>query len=294
MKKRIREKDRVSTLHALHKKEQDGWHDWVGPGEGFRDIRAHYHHDLVTQELGLPREDVVSTISRLSYRRALSLSWKRTVKRLMDIAIASLLLLFSAPLFFLIAILIKLDSRGPIFFTQQRIGMNRRRVDRRETESIGNKTTFIFNRRTGDRRVHNLRGKPFKIFKFRTMKMTSPKYDFSPKTHDDERLTRFGRFLRKVSLDELPQLINVIRGDMSLVGPRPEMPYIVVGYNRVHAIRLQMKPGVTGIWQLRASRDKPIHENLIFDLQYIRDWSLWLDCKLLCQTVTWMFHCINV
>ncbi len=294
MKKRLREKDRVSTLHTLLKKERDGWRDWVGPGEGFRDIQARYHQDLVAQEFGLPREDALSAISRLSYRRAFSLSWRRSLKRLMDVTVASLLLLLSAPLFFLIAVLIKIDSGGPVFFTQQRIGLNRRRTDRRGTESIGNKTTFIFNRRTGDRRVHDLKGKPFKIFKFRTMKTSSPRYDFSPKTHNDERLTRFGRFLRKVSLDELPQLINVIKGDMSLVGPRPEMPYIVVGYNKVHAIRLQMKPGVTGIWQLRASRDKPIHENLIFDLQYIRDWSLWLDVKLLYQTVKWMFHCINV
>ena len=126
------------------------------------------------------------------------------------------------------------------------------------------------------------------------MKKGSPKYDISPKTHHDSRLTRFGSFLRRVSLDELPQLINVLKGDMSLVGPRPEMPYIVVGYNKLHEIRLQMKPGVTGLWQLQASRERPIHENLNFDLEYIRNWSLWLDMKLLVHTVKWMFHCINV
>jgi lipopolysaccharide/colanic/teichoic acid biosynthesis glycosyltransferase len=267
---------------------------WVGPGESFRNILELYRRNLVERGYEMPPELMRVSVDQRSYALAFSLCWRRIVKRIVDASVSSLLLILVAPLFLLIALILKLDSPGSILFTQQRIGQNRRRQDRRESESFGNKTTFIFNRRTGDRRIHDLKGKPFKIFKFRTMKAGSPKYDFSPRNQDDERLTKFGRLLRRVSLDELPQLLNVLKGDMSLVGPRPEMPYIVVGYNRLHEIRLQMKPGITGIWQLHASRDKPIHENLNYDLEYIRNWSLWLDTKLLFQTMVWMFHCINV
>jgi len=291
MKKRLQTKDSEYYMQAIETKER---FKWIGPGEGFRDILQLYQRSLVERGYDKPIESSGKYAVFGSYIQALTLTWRRFIKRAMDITFATGLVIITSPLFILVALLIKLDSRGPIFFTQQRIGQNRRRLDRREIESIGNKTTFIFNRRTGDRRVHDLKGKPFKIFKFRTMKIDSPKYDFSPKTHDDDRLTGFGRFLRKVSLDELPQLINVLRGDMSLVGPRPEMPYIVIGYNKLHEIRLQMKPGVTGIWQLQASREKLIHENLNFDLEYIRNWSLWLDVKLLLSTVRWMLHCINL
>lgn len=291
MKRRLHTKDNEYYIPAVEKQER---FKWIGPGEGFRDILDIYQRDLIEKGYHPPFELTGKASSLSSYVRTLALVWRRLFKRTADFVISSILLIISAPVFLVIALIIKIDSKGPVFFTQQRIGQNRRRIDRRETESIGSKTTFIFNRRTGERRVHDLKGKPFKIYKFRTMNTESPKYDFSPKSHDDERLTRFGRFLRKLSLDELPQLINVIKGDMSLVGPRPEMPYIVVGYNRRSEIRLQMKPGITGIWQLRASRDKLIHENLDFDLEYIRNWSLLLDFKLLLQTVKWMFNCINI
>jgi lipopolysaccharide/colanic/teichoic acid biosynthesis glycosyltransferase len=291
MKKRLQTKDSEYYMQAIEKKER---FKWIGPGEGFKDILELYQKSLVDRGYDSPTVLHGKSVVLGSFIRALTLSWRRLIKRAMDITISSFLMLIASPVFVVIALLIKLDSVGPVFFTQQRIGQNRRRIDRREDEIIGSRTTFIFNRRIGDRRVHDLKGKPFKIYKFRTMKVHSPKYDLSPKTHNDGRLTRFGRFLRKVSLDELPQLINVMKGDMSLVGPRPEMPYIVIGYNKLHEIRLQMKPGVTGLWQLQASREKPIHENLNFDLEYIRNWSLWLDMKLLCQTVKWMFHCINV
>jgi len=291
MKKKLQVEDNAYYAQAV---EKAGNFKWIGPGEGFRDILELYQKTLVQRGYDLPYDIDGEHVAVGTFLKALMLSWRRFVKRAMDITIASVLLVITSPVFLLIALLIKLDSKGPVFFTQQRIGQNRRRMNRRESERIGDKTTFIFNRRTGDRRVHDLKGKPFKIYKFRTMKIGSPKYDFSPRNHDDRRLTRFGKFLRKTSLDELPQLINVIKGDMSLVGPRPEMPYIVVGYNKLHEIRLQMKPGVTGIWQLHASRDKPIHENLNYDLEYIRNWSIWLDVKLLFQTVKWMFHCLNV
>ena len=291
MKKRLHAKDSEYYMQAVEKQER---FKWIGPGEGFREILDLYQKNLIERGYNPPFEMTGEVYGLSTYLRALSLSWRRVFKRAFDTFISTALLIITAPIFVIIALLIKIDSRGPVFFTQQRIGQNRRRVDRRELESIGSKTTFIFNRRTGDRRVHDLKGKPLKIYKFRTMKMGSPKYDFSPTNQNDGRLTRFGKFLRMLSLDELPQLINVLNGDMSLVGPRPEMPYIVIGYNKLHEIRLQMKPGVTGIWQLHASRDQPIHENLNYDLEYLRNWSLWLDFKLLLHTVKWMFHCINI
>jgi lipopolysaccharide/colanic/teichoic acid biosynthesis glycosyltransferase len=291
MKKRLLTKDSEYYMQAIEKRHR---FKWIGPGEGFRDILELYQKSLIDRGYDTPVELDTRQAGAGSYFRAFSLTWRRIFKRALDLLIALFMIIATAPIFLVVSLVIKLDSKGPVFFTQQRIGQNRRRLDRRETEGIGDRTTFIFNRRTGDRRVHDLKGKPFKIFKFRTMKIDSPKYDFSPKTHHDSRLTRVGSFLRRVSLDELPQLINVIRGDMSLVGPRPEMPYIVVGYNKLHEIRLQMKPGVTGLWQLQASRERPIHENLNFDLEYIRNWSLWLDLKLLLLTVKWMFHCLNV
>lgn len=291
MKRRLTQKDSEYYTQAVETKEH---FQWIGPGESFRDILELYRMNLVERGYDLPPEVMRRGVDQRSYVLALSLCWRRIFKRMVDVGISGALLLLVAPLLLVIAALIKLDSKGPVFFTQQRIGQNRRRQDRREMEGFGKKTTFIFNRRTGDRRIHDLKGKPFKIYKFRTMKVGSPKYDFSPKNQNDERITGFGKVLRKLSLDEMPQLINVLKGDMSLVGPRPEMPYIVVGYNRLHEIRLQMKPGITGIWQLKASRDKPIHENLNYDLEYIRNWSLWLDVKLLFQTVVWMFHCINI
>jgi exopolysaccharide biosynthesis polyprenyl glycosylphosphotransferase len=172
-------------------------------------------------------------------------------KRICDFGGAAALLVIGSPLFLLLAILIKLDSRGPALFRQERVGLNGRR---------------------------------FRMFKFRTMYADSPTYAYSPSESDDQRITRLGRFLRRTSLDELPQLLNVLLGSMSLVGPRPEMPFIVTTYTERHAQRLQVKPGITGLWQLSGDRKCLIHENIEYDLYYIQHRNFFMDLAILLHT----------
>ena len=173
-------------------------------------------------------------------------------KRAVDLVLSSLLLVLLFPLFLLIALLIKLDSRGPVLFIQTRVGRN---------------------------------GELFRIFKFRSMYINAPRYDFSPATSVDPRITKIGRFLRQTSLDELPQLMNVLQGEMSLVGPRPEMPFIVQNYTPAQRQRLQMTPGITGLWQLSADRSYQIHENIQYDLYYIRNCGFFMDIAILVHTL---------
>jgi exopolysaccharide biosynthesis polyprenyl glycosylphosphotransferase len=181
------------------------------------------------------------------------IAWHYAVlKRIMDRALSSLLLVLLAPILFLIAILIRLDSPGPALFVQKRVGRN---------------------------------GELFDIFKFRSMVVDAPKYSLSPTSSSDPRITRIGRFLRRMNLDELPQLLNVFAGTMSLVGPRPEMPFVVERYNERHRERLQVTPGITGLWQLSADRAFPIHQNIEYDLYYIRNRSFVMDAAILVHTL---------
>ncbi len=173
-------------------------------------------------------------------------------KRIMDIVASSLLILLLAPLLALIAILVRLDSPGPALFVQRRVGRN---------------------------------GDFFNIFKFRSMFVDAPRYARSPTTSSDPRITRVGRVLRRLSLDELPQLLNVLVGTMSLVGPRPEMPFIVESYDARQRKRLKAKPGITGLWQLSADRAFPIHQNTEYDLYYIRNRTFSMDAAILIHTL---------
>ena len=122
------------------------------------------------------------------------------------------------------------------------------------------------------------------MFKFRTMYREAPPYAYSPNVSDDDRITKVGRFLRRTSLDELPQLLNVLLGNMSLVGPRPEMPFIVKTYTAFHFQRLQVKPGITGLWQLSGDRNYLIHENVEYDLYYIKNRNFFMDLAILLHT----------
>ena len=117
----------------------------------------------------------------------------------------------------------------------------------------------------------------------------APKYAINPHSLDDPRITRVGRLLRKTSLDELPQLVNVFKGEMSLVGPRPEMPFIVEQYDTEHKERLKALPGITGLWQLSGDRKKTIHENMEYDLYYLYNRSFFLDVTILFQTLVFAF-----
>jgi lipopolysaccharide/colanic/teichoic acid biosynthesis glycosyltransferase len=117
------------------------------------------------------------------------------------------------------------------------------------------------------------------------MYVDAPQYEYCPRSQSDPRITRWGKFLRRTSLDELPQLVNVLKGDMSLVGPRPEMPFIVEQYAERHRQRLQVKPGLTGLWQLSGDRGCLIHENIEYDLYYIQNRGVFMDFAILLHTV---------
>jgi lipopolysaccharide/colanic/teichoic acid biosynthesis glycosyltransferase len=173
-------------------------------------------------------------------------------KRVFDFLSSIVLIAFALPLGMVIAALVRQDSPGPILFSQERIGRG---------------------------------GKPFRLYKFRSMYVDAPEYALHPQEATDPRITRVGRFLRRTSLDELPQLVNVFRGEMSLVGPRPEMPFIVEQYNTHQRQRLDVIPGITGIWQLSADRSFLIHENIFYDLYYIRHRSFFMDVAILLHTV---------
>lgn len=202
-------------------------------------------------------------------------------KRIIDIIVASIGLILSLPLIAIIAYAIKLDSAGPVFFRQKRIGKNRRH----NTNGNGHLC---------DRRNRNLKGKPFYIYKFRTMTNNVESYAISPNDDSDARLTPIGKIIRSICLDELPQLLNVLKGEMSLVGPRPEMPFIVKNYRQLESLRLAVKPGITGLWQLYGSRKQHIHENLQYDLEYIKNRSLKLDLKIMIKTIGFMLRSKNV
>ena len=163
-----------------------------------------------------------------------------------------LLLLLLSPIFGIIVFLIKLTTKGSIVFKQKRIGQH---------------------------------GDEFILYKFRTMYPDTPEYAVHPKKSNDPRVTKLGRYLRRTSLDELPQFLNVLKGEMSVVGPRPEMPFIVENYNDIHRERLNVKPGITGLWQISGDRSLPIHENIDHDLYYIENQSLLLDIIIVLQTV---------
>ena len=160
-------------------------------------------------------------------------------------------LLVALPLLAVSILLLKLTSPGPTFFTQTRCGLG---------------------------------GQPFTIFKLRTMNADSPRYALHPSTPDDQRITPVGRWLRRFSIDELPQLWNVIRGEMSLVGPRPEMPGVVAEYDEIQRLRLAVKPGLTGLWQISADRAFRIHDNIQYDLYYVENRAMALDLAILLMT----------
>jgi exopolysaccharide biosynthesis polyprenyl glycosylphosphotransferase len=185
------------------------------------------------------------------------------LKRALDIGLTGFGLLIISPLLLLIALLVKLTSPGPVFYTQERIGLD---------------------------------GKPFRIFKFRSM-IAEADQVFSQlegksevaghlfKMKADPRVTPLGTFMRRFSLDELPQLLNVLLGQMSLVGPRPPLPREVVKYNAWHLKRLRVRPGITGPWQVSGRSHLPFDDMVRLDIYYIENWSLWLDLKILLRTV---------
>lgn len=189
-----------------------------------------------------------------------SMSCSPAIKRSCDIIGSLFLLGVLSPLFVLIAILIKLDSRGSVLFRHDRVGKD---------------------------------GKAFVLWKFRSMKIDVPQYAVSPQSATDSRLTRIGRLIRRLSIDEIPQLINVLKGEMSLVGPRPEMPFIVASYRDIEYGRFAVRPGITGLWQISPARAFPIHENLQYDFHYIQNQNVVFDCAIMLRTITAVLHGIG-
>jgi lipopolysaccharide/colanic/teichoic acid biosynthesis glycosyltransferase len=177
----------------------------------------------------------------------------RRARRVFDVTIASAALAAASPILIAAAIAIRLEDGGPIFFKQQRVGRF---------------------------------GKLFTIYKLRTMKTTACGDALKPTGGTDSRITNIGRFLRKASIDELPQLFNVLRGDMAIVGPRPEMPFVVRNYEKWQHLRHLAKPGVTGLWQTRCRSTVPLHKPAAthIDLEYIRTASMATDGRIVLRT----------
>ncbi len=201
-------------------------------------------------------------------RDSLSYRLQLRVKRLIDLLVSVPLLIVVSPFWLFIVIWIRLDSSGPAIFRQTRVGLG---------------------------------GKPYTIYKFRTMVQNADHLiksqleevkdleNFVFQQKDDPRITRSGKFLRKTSLDELPQLLNILLGNMSLVGPRPEVPEIVNHYTPEQHRRLNALPGVTGLAQINGRSELTLGETMSYDLEYVRHWSLGLDLKILWKTIFVVF-----
>jgi exopolysaccharide biosynthesis polyprenyl glycosylphosphotransferase len=227
-------------------------------------IRLRFMADVF--EVNVPRIRLVQLgqIPLLTLEPVAQEDWKLLVKRVMDLAAAMLTLPLVLPIICLTALAIRCDSPGPVFFVQERVGFNKRR---------------------------------FRMIKFRTMVDGADKLQASVehlneakgpifKIANDPRITRVGRLLRRTSLDELPQIFNVIRGEMSLVGPRPMSVRDVNLFDQgLQRKRFSMKPGLTCLWQISGRSQLPFSRWLELDLQYIKDWSLGLDLKILCKTI---------
>jgi exopolysaccharide biosynthesis polyprenyl glycosylphosphotransferase len=198
----------------------------------------------------------------------------RVVKRAMDITGSSVALLLSAPLLVLIAILVKLTSKGPVLFKQERLGQFGKTFTCLKFRSM---------RVNNDLRIHRefMKRVISGAHDGRAHGSSVPVY----KMTNDPRITRIGRFIRRTSLDELPQFINVLRGEMSLVGPRPPLAYEYQEYDIWHRRRvLEVKPGLTGLWQVSGRSRVRFDDMVRLDLQYARDWSFWMDVRILLQT----------
>ncbi|MDE0903637.1 MAG: sugar transferase [Planctomycetota bacterium] len=215
-------------------------------GTNYYVVPRFYH--LMRYKIRIEDLDSIPLIARVERRDPLA---GRLAKRSFDLVVSTIVLLLALPLLFISVLLIRRDSAGPVFFRQIRVGLN---------------------------------GLPFEMLKFRTMYSTDCEDAEAPETEQDPRVTRIGRLLRRYSLDELPNFINVLRGEMSVVGPRPEMPFIVAKYTDGDRERLRAKPGVTGLWQISYARQMAIHDNLDYDLYYIENQSFLLDLVIVALT----------
>lgn len=226
-------------------------------------VKATVAVDLFDLKIAQSKPSEIEDIPLISFETTVAKEWELFIKRVFDFVLSGLGIVVLIPLFLITAVLIKLTSRGPVFYKQQRLGLSGRR---------------------------------FVLYKFRTMRMGSendlagvnvnhemddPKFKKKKLQH----ITRLGRFLRKFSIDELPQLFNVFLGHMSLVGPRPSVPDEVKQYKPWQRRRLSMRPGITCLWQVSGRNKIPFEDWMKLDLEYLDNWSLWLDFKILVKTI---------
>ncbi len=243
---------------ALEKENHDVLVEVISKTEG-KGIKLKIVPDLYEILSGQARTSQIYGMPLIDIMPELMPVWEKKLKRLLDIVISFILLVISLPVVIISAIAIKLDSKGPVFFKQERSGLN---------------------------------GKPFKIIKFRSMyqdaeKLTGPVWS----QKDDPRITRVGKIIRKLRIDELPQMYNVLKGEMSLVGPRPERPYFVEKLSKeipYYKRRLKVRPGITGWAQIKHKYDESIEDvkiKLRYDLFYIENMSIRMDMKILFRTI---------
>ncbi len=226
-------------------------------------VKATIAVDLFNAKIAKAHPTEIDNIPLLTFETTVAKEWQLFVKRAMDIIISGLSIIILSPLFLIIAILIKLTSSGPVLYKQERVCLN---------------------------------GRKFMLYKFRTMykgaekkllelkilnEMDGPVF----KIKKDPRITLIGRILRKFSIDEFPQLFNVFVGHMSLIGPRPPIPDEVEQYESWQRRRLSMRPGLTCLWQVSGRNKIDFDEWMRLDLQYLDNWSLWLDCKIMVKTI---------
>lgn len=212
-----------------------------------------YFNDFIPSH---PTVDVIGNTKIINIRDIpLDYSFNAFIKRLGDVLLSIILIILTSPIMLIIAIGIKLSSPGPIIFKQERIGLNK---------------------------------KHFNMYKFRSMRVNDTS-NTAWSTNKDDRKTRFGSLIRKFSLDELPQFFNVLKGDMSIVGPRPEIPYYVNQFKDevpLYLVRQKVRPGITGLAQIKGYRgDTSIKERVVLDIDYIENWTLWLDITIIFKTV---------
>jgi len=257
----IREKQVDLVLIALSPRER---HEasWLISGLANLPVQLYVLPDVVTETAKIA-VDEIDGIPVIGLTESAISGWNARVKRLMDLAICVPLIILTTPLMLLIALLIRLDSPGPALFKQERIGQHNRR---------------------------------FVMLKFRTMRADTERRmkeaaertatkDLVHKRRDNPNITRVGAFLRRTSLDELPQLLNILKGDMSVVGPRPELPWIVERYRAWQYRRLLVPQGLTGWWQVNGRSNRVLHLHTQDDIFYVRNYSLWLDIKILLMTI---------
>lgn len=230
--------------------------------------------DLLPQKTSVEQIGVLPMV-RL-FREPLS-DAERLIKRIFDVAAGLFSIIITLPVWVIIALLIKRDSPGPVLFRQERVGMDGRiflcykfRTMLADADDAIHRKVYKQNIDAAETdQVEDGGSEPDKIF---------------GKVANDPRLTRFGAKLRRTSLDELPQLLNVLAGDMSIVGPRPPIPYEVVEYDIRHRKRLDMKPGITGLWQVSGRSRLRFEEMVSLDVFYIENWSIWLDLRIILLT----------